>query len=235
VRDSNGSDFGSIAFAALPATHGTATLNSASLGMYPTMNHVVRVLALRGGAVVGAASGVSTAVMDGIRPADGGLLTNGYAINNHGTDGFLTSDQATASGQILGSVETFDQATNAITATVASTDHVYGTLLGGCPGLFHGDVGLYDESTPAADTFWVLNPVATGSSREPGRRRPRSRTACSARLRTRRPTTPRYWRDPAAQVPPIASSPAMSGRTRSGPTAASRRPWPRWASRSPAA
>jgi hypothetical protein len=131
--------------------------------MYPAMNHVIRVLALRGGAVVGEASGVSTAVMDGVRPADGGFLTNGYAINGHGTDGFLTSDQATASGQILGSVETFDQATNAITGTVASTDHVYGTLLGGCPGLFHGDVGLYDDSTPAADTFRVLNPVATGT------------------------------------------------------------------------
>ena len=163
VRDNNGSDFGSVAFAPLPATHGTATLNSASLGMYPAMNHVVRVLALRGGAVIGEASGVSTAIMDGVRPADGGFITNGYSINSHGTDGFLTSDQATASGQILGSVETFDQATNTITSTVASTSHVYGTLMGGCPGAFHGDVGLYDDSTPAADTFRVLNPIATGT------------------------------------------------------------------------
>ena len=162
-RDNNGSDFGSVAFAPLPATHGTATLNSASLGMYPAMNHVVRVLALRGGAVVGESSGVSTAIMDGVRPADGGFITNGYSINSHGTDGFLTSDQATASGQILGSVETFDQATNAITSTVTSTSHVYGTLMGGCPGAFHGDVGLYDDSTPSADTFRVLNPVATGT------------------------------------------------------------------------
>ncbi len=162
-RDNNGSDFGSIAYVPLPATYGTAMLNSASLGMYPTMNHVIRVLATRGGAVVGEASGVSTAIMDGVRPADGGNLADGYAINSNGTDGFLTSDQATASGQVIGSVETFDQSTNTVTSTVASTNHVYATPWGGCPGMAHGDVGLYDDSTASADTYRVLNPVATAT------------------------------------------------------------------------
>ena len=162
-RDNNGSDFGSVAFVPLPGKHGTATVSSAALGMYPTMNHSVRVLAMRGGAVVGEASGVSSASMDGVAPADGGSLVNGYGINGHGTDGFLTSDQLTASGQVLGSVQTFDQSTNAITKTVVSSSDIYGTLLGGCPGLFHGDVGLYDDVAPTAETFRLLNPVASGT------------------------------------------------------------------------
>jgi hypothetical protein len=156
-RDQIATDFGSVAFAALPGTHGTATLNSGSLGMYPAMTHVVRVLATRGGAVIGEASGVSAASMDGVQPVDGGSVVNGYAISGAGTAGFLTSDQATASGQLLGSVQTFDQSTNAITSTVVSSStSLYGTLLGGCPGMFHGDVGLYDESSASGDTFHVL-------------------------------------------------------------------------------
>jgi hypothetical protein len=157
-RDQIASDFGSVAFTALPGTHGTATLNSGTLGMYPAMTHVVRVLATRGGAVIGEASGVSAASMDGVQPADGGSVVNGFAINSHGSDGFLTSDQITASGQPLGSVQTFDQSTNAITSTVVSSSTaLYGTVQGGCPGMFHGDVGLYDESSASGDTFHVLS------------------------------------------------------------------------------
>jgi hypothetical protein len=156
-RDQIATDFGSVAFAPLSGTHGTATLNSGMLGMYPAMTHVVRVLATRGGAVIGEASGVSAASMDGVQPADGGSVVNGYGISSQGTGGFLTSDQITASGQLVGSVQTFGP-TNAITSTVVSSSTaLYGTLLGGCPGMFHGDVGLYDESSASGDTFKVLS------------------------------------------------------------------------------
>ena len=64
---------------------------------------------MRGDAAAGEASGVSSVSMNGVQPADGGNVANGYAVNAGGTDGFLTSNQVTAGGKELGSVETFDQ------------------------------------------------------------------------------------------------------------------------------
>ena len=235
-RDNNGSDFGSVAFVPLPGKQGTVKLNSAALGMYPTMNHSVRVLAMRGGAVVGEASGVSSASMDGVAPADGGTLVNGYAINGHGTDGFLTSDQLTASGQILGSVQTFDQSTNAITKTVVSSSEIYGTLIGGCPGLFHGDVGLYDDVAPTAGTFRVLNPVASGT--QAGTWTPADSELdgllCPAANQTTDDTAVlAATRRTSADLSGVRQQ--RPGRTRSGRTARSSPPSRRWASRSQAA
>ncbi|HZC69891.1 MAG TPA: S8 family serine peptidase [Jatrophihabitans sp.] len=163
-RDANGHDTGSVAYVRLGASHGTVTLNGGALGLDPTMNHVVRVLATRAGRVIGEASGVSSISMDGVRAADGGNVANGFGVNANGDDGFITSDQLTADGALLGSVETFSQKSAAITSTVVSSGHLYGTLNGGCPGMFHRDVGLYDDVDTAAqsDTLRVLNPVTSG-------------------------------------------------------------------------
>ncbi len=163
-RDANGHDSGSVAFIPLPGTHGTVTVSSGSLGVYATMNHVARVLPTRSGVAAGEASGVSSLTMDGVKPADGGILSSGYGINASGTDGFLTSGQVTASGQQLGSVETFDQSSGAVTSTVVSSPDAYGTPSGGCPGLFHGDTGLYEDSSATASTYDVLSPVSAGTA-----------------------------------------------------------------------
>jgi hypothetical protein len=159
-RDDNGADFGSISYDRLPATHGTVTVNSGALGLYPTMNHVVRVIPMRGDVAVGEASGVSSVSMNGVQPADGGNVANGYAIDSSGTDGFVTSNQTTAAGQELGSVETFDQRSNAITSTAVSSSDTYGTPTSGCPGIFRGDVGVYEDTSATSDTFKVLDPTS---------------------------------------------------------------------------
>jgi hypothetical protein len=170
-RDDNGADFGSISYHRLPATHGTVTVNSGALGLYPTMNHVVRVIPMSGDVAAGEASGVSSVSMNGVQPADGGNVANGYGINPSGTDGFVTSNQTTAAGQELGSVETFDQRSNAIVSTVVSSSDTYGTPTGGCPGIFHGDVGVYEDTSATSDTFKILDPVSaevTGTWTPPG-------------------------------------------------------------------
>jgi hypothetical protein len=159
-RDSDGADFGSVSYVRLPGTSGTATVSSGALGLYPTMNHVVRVVPVRGDVAVGEASGVSSVSMNGVQPADGGNLANGFGVNANGTDGFLTSNQVTAAGKELGSVETFDQRSNAIVSTAVSSSDTYGTPTGGCPGLFHGDTGVYEDTSAKSDTFKVLDPVS---------------------------------------------------------------------------
>jgi hypothetical protein len=66
-------------------------------------------------------------------------------------------------------VETFDQSSNAITATKASSADTYSTLFGGCPGLYHGDTALYDDYNPATqqDTLRVLHPDGSTGSWDP--------------------------------------------------------------------
>ena len=157
-RDNDGADLGSIAYVRLPAAHGTATVNSGALGLYASMNHVVRVIPVRGHVAVGEASGVSSVSMDGVAPADGGNVSDGFAINPGGTDGFLTSDQVTAAGRPQGSVETFNQGSNAIASTVVSTTDSYGTPSDGCPGIFNGDVGVYQDNSTGA--FTVFDPAS---------------------------------------------------------------------------
>jgi hypothetical protein len=157
-RDNNRADLGSIAYVRLPAAHGTVTVNSGTLGLYPAMNHVVRVVPVRGDTAVGEASGVSSVTMDGVQPADGGNVANGFAIDPDGTDGFLSSNQTTESGQGLGSVETFSQGSNAIVSTVVSSSDDYGTPFDGCPGIFDGDVGLYEDNS--SGTFTVFDPAS---------------------------------------------------------------------------
>ncbi len=156
TRDANGHDTGSVAFVPVKGNHGTVTLDESQLGLAPTMNHVLRVLATRRGEVVGTASGISTVDMNGVQAGDGGSVVNGYGVDERGGGGFLTSNQVTANGSRLGSVETFDEA--AATKTVRSAPNVYGTLAGGCAGMFANGVGLYEDFDPATgeDTFRVL-------------------------------------------------------------------------------
>ena len=168
-RDNNGADFGSVSFVRLPASHGTVTVNSGTLGLYPTMNHVIRVIPMSGAVAAGEASGVSSVSMDGVRPADGGSVSGGFAINANAAIGFVTSNQVTAAGKELGSVETFDQSSNAIVSTVVTSSDTYGTPFDGCPGIFGGNTGVYEDST--SGTFGVFNPVSakvTGTWTPPG-------------------------------------------------------------------
>jgi hypothetical protein len=68
-RDDNGADSGSVSYLRLSAAHGTVTVNSADLGLSPTMNHVIRVVPTHGDVVAGEASGVSSVSMNGVAPA----------------------------------------------------------------------------------------------------------------------------------------------------------------------
>jgi len=161
-RDQNGADTGSVAFVFLSGVKGTAALNAKTLGLVPTMNHVVRVLPTRAGTAAGEASEVSSITMDGVLAADGGFANNGFGIDQHGNHGFLTSEQQLANGTVLTSLETFDQSTNAILKTVGSRkDALYYTngwgIWGGSVGLF----GLFDLNT-SANAYNLLN-LANGT------------------------------------------------------------------------
>jgi hypothetical protein len=161
-RDDNGYDTGSVAYVPLSGTSGTATLNGGQLGLTPTLDHVVRVLATAHGRVTGEASGVSTISMDGIAAADGGSVIDGFGVDANGTDGLLTSNQVTASGAELGSTETFNQNTGA-TSTVASSSDIYTTIGDGCAGIHGNDTGVVDDFNGVTDTYRTLNPVSEGA------------------------------------------------------------------------
>ncbi len=129
------------------------------------MNHVVRVLGTAGGQVTGEASGVSSITMDGVAPSDGGSVAQGFGVSATSSDGFITSDQPTASGSVLGSVQPFDQVTEAAGRPAAQSADEYATVNGGCAGMFASGAGLYDKIDPVTgtDSFSVLNPVVSGT------------------------------------------------------------------------
>ncbi|MEO3748930.1 S8 family serine peptidase [Plantactinospora sp. B5E13] len=159
VRDANGVDTGSVHAAPVRGTRGSVTLDPATVGLSAAMDHVVRVLPTRRGRVVGQASGVSSLSRDGVRPIGGGSLAGGYGINSAGDEGFLTVNQGT------GAVQLFDQKTNTVTGTVASSTSRYQTagLIGAGPGVLANGVGLYQRIDPdGTKSFQVLKPVATG-------------------------------------------------------------------------
>jgi hypothetical protein len=161
-RDNNGVDTGSVAFVPLQGVHGAATLNAGTLGLAPTLDNDVRVFATDHGEIVGEASGSSLVGMDGIAAADGGSVADGFGVNANGTDGLLTSNQVTASGTELGSIEAFDQNTGA-TKTVVSSSDEYATLAGGCAGIYGNDTGVVDDFNGATDTYQTLSPVSGGA------------------------------------------------------------------------
>jgi hypothetical protein len=167
VRDNDGHDRGSVYFARLPGPAGHITISGRRAGLYPTLYHNVRVIpVLASGAAAGEASDVSTVSMNGVAPSDGGFVTGGYGINDAGTDGFLTSSQINASGQLQSSVETFSQSTQQITGTLASATSAdeYTTIGNGGPGVFAGDTGLYADSLPASTSYDLLHPLSSGTA-----------------------------------------------------------------------
>jgi hypothetical protein len=155
-RDDNGYDTGSVAYVTLPGTHGTTTLNGGTIGLDPTMYHVVRILATAGPPghtqVVGQASGGATITMDGIAASDGGSPTNGFGIDATGGDGFLTSD----GGPTTDSVETFSQSTGVTSTVVSSTTDFYETTDDACQGTLAGDTDFYTDYGTTAETYDTL-------------------------------------------------------------------------------
>jgi hypothetical protein len=168
IRDDNGRDSGSVYFVPLPGPSGDISLSGPAVGLDPTMYHNVRVLpTTSSGAAAGESSEVSTITMNGVTPLDGGSVVEGYGVSTHGSAGFVTSNQVNAAGLPQSSVETFNQATNAITGTVVSATDAdqYFTLGGAGPGIFAGDVGLYADGTATSTTYPILHPVATGTQK----------------------------------------------------------------------
>jgi hypothetical protein len=167
VRDHDGHDRGSVYLARLPGRSGSITLRGTRAGLYPTLYHNVRVIpVLASGAAAGESSPVSSVTMDGVAPSDGGFVTEGYGINATGRDAFLTSNQTNASGQPQSSVETFSQASQRVTGTVAAATNAdqYGTLDNGASGVFAGDTGLYADSTTTSTAYDLLHPVGSGTA-----------------------------------------------------------------------
>jgi hypothetical protein len=163
IRDHNGIDSGSVYYIPVSGTQGTVTVNGATAGLYAALNHVVRVIPTSGGMPVGEGGDVSTVSMNGVFALDGGYANNGFGVDANGTDGFLTSGQQLASGEIITSLETFSQATQQITQDVASGSNSLYYTMGW--GIYGSDVGLFcdeNEST-FASTCNLLNTVANGT------------------------------------------------------------------------
>ncbi len=174
IRDRNGVDSGSVYIAPLSGTTGTVTLNAATIGLDPAMNHVVRVIPLQGGSARGEAGDVSSVTMDGVLPSDGGYVIWGYGINGAGFDGLLTSVQLNSAGQYVSSLELFDQTTNSVTRTIASESGDAWYFLSpqntyGGWGIYGNDVGLFGLYNVLNNSavYKVLNPVAAGKVTAP--------------------------------------------------------------------
>jgi hypothetical protein len=164
VCDNNGVDSGSVYCAPVAGTSGTVTLDAKTVGLVPTLNHVVRVIPLKYGVAAGEAGLVSDVTMDGVRAADGGGVQNGFGVSQSGWDGFVTSGQQTASGAVLTSLDTFDQTSNQIVNVDGSgTGSLY--FSEGASGIFGGDIGLIglQSTTTGASTYNLLDTVASGT------------------------------------------------------------------------
>jgi hypothetical protein len=166
-RDNNGMDTGSIFATAVSGTSGSITLSAATVGMTAAETHNVRVVATHAGAQVGEASDVSTVMRDGVKPADGGFVNEGFGIDPHGTTGLITSGQHDAAGNFESTVETFDMSSYAIKATVAtSTAPLHTFAAPGGWGVYGGGAGLVGDGnlgTGSFDSYNVLNPVSGGT------------------------------------------------------------------------
>jgi hypothetical protein len=164
ICDNNGVDTGSIYCQPLAGMSGKVTLSSKTVKLLPALNEVVRVIPLKGASAAGEAGQVSSITMDGVYASDGGGVQNGFGVSQIGNDGFITSGQQTASGQILTSLETFEQSSNQITQTVASASNsLYYTP--GNAAQFGNDVGLFglEDMSTGNSTFNLLSPVGAGA------------------------------------------------------------------------
>jgi hypothetical protein len=164
IRDRNGFDSGSTYFQKLPGTSGNTTVSATAAGLYPTMYSNVRVLPVTAaGTAAGEASDISSISMNGVTPADGGAVVNGFGVDASAPTGFVTSNVTNAAGQTTqSSVQTFSQQTQAITGTVtSSSSDSFTTADSGGAGIFAGHTGLIADSTPSATSYDVLQPLGT--------------------------------------------------------------------------
>jgi hypothetical protein len=161
--DNDGIDSGSVYCVPVAGRSGTVTINAKTAGLVPTLNHVVRVIPLKFGVAAGEAGEVSALTEDGVVATDGGGVQNGFGVSERGSDGFLTSGQETAAGEILTSLDTFDQTDNQILSETAATGSLY--FSEGGSGIFGGDIGLIglENATTGATTYNLLDTVASGA------------------------------------------------------------------------
>jgi hypothetical protein len=164
ICDNNGVDAGSVYCAPVGGTSGTVTLNSKTVGLVPTLNEVVRVIPMKYRVAAGEAGEVSALEMDGVLATDGGGIQNGFGVSQAGFDGYITSGQETAAGTILTSLDTFDQTSNQIVQTDASSSNNLYFSEGGS-GIFGGDVGLIglENTTTFGATYNLLDTVGNGT------------------------------------------------------------------------
>lgn len=165
--DDDGTDSASYFHREFSGTRRTVTLAAAAAGLVAAHQQTVRVLPVNArGQVVGEASDVSTIERDGIVPADGGQVRDGFGLDSAAGGGLLTSNQATASGSILSSLETFDPATGAIRQTLTTqSGSSYLTMFG--TGVYGSDLGVYgtqQASNEAAYTFGTVPDVARATA-----------------------------------------------------------------------
>jgi hypothetical protein len=166
IRDHNGLDSGSVYYQPLTGTSGHITLTGTAAGLTPAMYNNVRILPVTSaGTAAGESSDISTISMDGVEPADGGAVVDGFGVTQAGGTGFVTSNQTLANNEPESSVDTFDQATQAVTGTViSSTDSdTYTTPFNGGAGVFAGGAGLIEDSTASSTSYDILNPLSTVS------------------------------------------------------------------------
>jgi hypothetical protein len=115
VRDDNGNDTGSVTLLDLPALSGAAAFSAADLGLFSTMTHGLRVLAVDAdGAVVGSAGPVSSVTHDGVAPSGGGSVELGYGIDPARGRGLLTTYRVQDSTP-YGSAQVFDLESKTVT------------------------------------------------------------------------------------------------------------------------
>jgi hypothetical protein len=140
-----------------------ATLESAQVATGRTADNAVSLITLRPTGPHRQLVPAGFTLGNVLRTADGGQVF-GFDVNQNGSDGLLASAQTISpQGQVLASVETFDQMTAKITKTVVTTRTMDDFVT---VGILRNDVGLvlHDHVVNNHDirSFRVLDPVMSG-------------------------------------------------------------------------
>jgi hypothetical protein len=92
-------------------------------------------------------------------------VLDGFGVDAHGSDGLVTSNQVTADGTAVSSVQTFDQRDNTITGTLVKSKKgadQFATANTSAPGILAGDIALYADTNPKlATTYTVRSPLTS--------------------------------------------------------------------------
>ncbi|HEY0797626.1 MAG TPA: S8 family serine peptidase, partial [Candidatus Baltobacteraceae bacterium] len=156
VRDADGVDSGSVYFAPLSGTKGTATIDPLVAKLTPGFFHNVRVLPVSGSTAVGEFSDLSSVFEDGVAATDGGTIS-GFGINHNGTDAFLTSSASPDTT----SLEIFDQVKKRITKTIVPPA---GMAYHDAWDMFGSDTSFLMQSDQNGNSAeLIVNPTATGN------------------------------------------------------------------------